>query len=99
MSELIDRENPFPEIVQIEVTDMLDLHSFSPQDVPRIVEEYLRLANEKGFRVVRIVHGKGIGVQREIVRRILAETDFVVAFSDAPPFLGHWGATVINFKV
>lgn len=99
MIEDIDLENPFPEIVEIEVTDVLDLHSFSPKDVNRIVEEYLRLAREKGFRVVRIIHGKGIGVQREMVRRILTKTDFVAEFSDAPAFSGHWGATVINFKV
>jgi dsDNA-specific endonuclease/ATPase MutS2 len=88
----------FPETVEIEITDSFDLHSFSPQDVPRIVEEYLELAREKNFRVVRIIHGKGIGVQREIVRSILARTEFVESFKDAPAFSGHWGATVVQFK-
>ena len=91
-------ENPFPEIVEIEITDTFDLHSFPPQDVKRIVEEYLLLAREKGFSFVRIVHGKGIGVQREIVRKILAETDFVESFKDAPAFSGHWGATIAKFR-
>ena len=95
----IESESPFPETVQIEITDVLDLHSFAPQDVRRMVTEYLSLAFEKGFRAVRIIHGKGIGVQREMVRRILAETDFVADFSDAPAFSGHWGATTVRFKV
>ncbi|HEX9928569.1 MAG TPA: Smr/MutS family protein [Pyrinomonadaceae bacterium] len=88
----------FPETVEIEITDSFDLHSFAPKDIPRIVEEYLMLAREKGFRVVRIIHGKGIGVQREIVRSILAKTPFVESFKDAPAFSGHWGATVVQFK-
>ena len=90
-------ENPFPEIVQIEITDVFDLHSIPPQDVKRVTEEYLRLAHEKGFRMIRIIHGKGIGVQREIVRKILAETNFVAEFKDAPAFSGHWGATIATF--
>lgn len=87
-------ENPFPEIVAVEITDSFDLHSIPPADVRRVTEEYLLLAREKGFRLVRIIHGKGSGVQREIVRKILAETDFVKEFKDAPAFSGHWGATV-----
>ncbi len=88
----------FPETVEIEITDSFDLHSFAPQDVGRIVKEYLELAHEKNFRMVRIIHGKGIGVQREIVRSILARTEFVESFKDAPAFSGHWGATVVQFK-
>ena len=92
-------EDYFPETVEIEITDTFDLHSIPPRDVKRIVEEYLLLAHEKGFKIVRIVHGKGIGVQREIVRKILAETDFVESFKDAPALSGHWGATVAKFRV
>ena len=87
-------DNFFPETVEIEITDSFDLHSIPPADVRRVTEEYLRLAKEKEFQVVRIIHGKGIGVQREIVRKILAETDFVESFKDAPAFAGHWGATI-----
>jgi dsDNA-specific endonuclease/ATPase MutS2 len=94
----MEENDYFPETVEIEITDSFDLHSFAPQDVPRIVEEYLMLAREKGFRVVRIIHGKGIGVQREIVRSILAKSAFVESFKDAPAFSGHWGATVVQFK-
>jgi dsDNA-specific endonuclease/ATPase MutS2 len=96
-NELQDEEF-FPETVEIEITDSFDLHSFAPQDVKRIIEEYLILAHEKGFRVVRIIHGKGVGVQREIVRSILAKTEFVESFKDAPAFSGHWGATIVQFK-
>jgi dsDNA-specific endonuclease/ATPase MutS2 len=60
------------------------------------VEEYLREARRKGFRAVRIIHGKGIGVQREMVRSILARTPFVEDWGDAPPDAGGPGATLIR---
>jgi dsDNA-specific endonuclease/ATPase MutS2 len=89
-----DDNTPFPEPVVIEITDVFDLHTIPPRDVPPVVEEYLRVAHEKGFRTVRIIHGKGIGVQREIVRRILSRTPFVVSWTDAPPDAGGPGATI-----
>jgi len=91
-----DEDNPFPEPVEIEITDVFDLQTIPPRDVKRVVEEYLRLAHEKGFRSVRIIHGKGIGVQREMVRSILARTDFVVDWTDAPPDAGGLGATIVR---
>jgi dsDNA-specific endonuclease/ATPase MutS2 len=91
----IDPENPFPEPVEIEITDVFDLHTIPPRDVKRVVEEYLQLAHEKGFKVVRIIHGKGIGVQREMVRSILARTPFVSDWTDAPPDAGGLGATIV----
>lgn len=90
-------ENPFPEPVEIEITDVFDLHTIPPRDVQRVVEEYLQLGNEKGFRSVRIIHGKGIGVQREMVRSILARTPFVADWTDAPPSAGGLGATIVHF--
>jgi dsDNA-specific endonuclease/ATPase MutS2 len=90
----IDLNNPFSEPVEIEITDVFDLHTIPPQDVKRVVEEYLQLAHEKGFKCVRIIHGKGIGVQREMVRSILARTSFVSAWTDAPPNAGGLGATI-----
>jgi dsDNA-specific endonuclease/ATPase MutS2 len=66
--------------------------------VRAVVEEYLREAQRKGFESVRIIHGKGVGVQREIVRTVLARTDFVEHFSDAPPEAGGWGATVARLR-
>jgi dsDNA-specific endonuclease/ATPase MutS2 len=87
-------ENPFPEPVEIEITDVFDLHTIPPRDVKAVVEEYLRLAHEKGFKSVRIIHGKGIGVQREMVRSILARTSFVLDWTDAPSEAGGLGATI-----
>jgi len=94
-----DLENPFPEPVEIEITDVFDLHTIPPRDVKRVVEEYLALAHEKGFPCVRIIHGKGIGVQRELVRSILARTPFVLEWSDAPPDAGGLGATIVRLSV
>ena len=85
---------PFPDIVDIEITDSLDLHSFHPRDVKAVVTEYLKEAHKKGFPIVRIIHGKGVGVQREIVRKVLAQTPFVKSFKNAPEFSGSWGATI-----
>src|SRR5215204_6997665 len=92
----IDLNHPFPEPVEIEITDIFDLHTIPPRDVKRVVEEYLRLAHEKGFTCVRIIHGKGIGVQREMVRSILSRTSFVLDWTDAPPEAGGFGATVVR---
>jgi len=91
--------NPFPEPVVIEITDVFDLHTIPPKQVKAVVEEYLREAHTKGFRVVRIIHGKGVGVQREIVRTILARTPFVIDWTDAPPDAGHWGATIVKLDL
>lgn len=86
--------NPFPEPVEIEITDIFDLHTIPPREVKPVVEEYLHQARRKGFRVVRIIHGKGIGVQRKIVRSILTRTSFVEDWRDAPPDAGGAGATL-----
>lgn len=94
----IDLDNPFPEPVEIEITDVFDLHTIPPRDVKAVVEEYLRLAHEKGFRCVRIIHGKGIGVQRDTVRSILARTPFISDWTDAPPDAGGLGATIVTLK-
>jgi dsDNA-specific endonuclease/ATPase MutS2 len=93
-----DPENPFPDPIEIEITDVFDLHTFHPRDVKKVVQEYLRLAHEKDFRVVRIIHGKGIGVQREMVRSVLSKTPFVAGWTDAPPQAGGLGATIVTFK-
>jgi dsDNA-specific endonuclease/ATPase MutS2 len=80
--------------VTLPIESVLDLHSFQPRDVASVVEEYLLAARKAGYQEVRIVHGRGIGVQREIVRTVLARTPFVLSFRDAPPGWGGWGATV-----
>jgi dsDNA-specific endonuclease/ATPase MutS2 len=82
------------EPVRIPITDIFDLHSVPPRDVEGVVEAYLDEARRLGFRAVRIIHGRGIGVQREIVRAVLARTGYVVAYGDAPAEAGGWGATI-----
>lgn len=82
-----------PECV-VPITDSLDLHSFLPRDVASVVESYIDAAVDAGFGEVRIIHGRGIGAQRELVRALLARDPRVAAFSDAPPERGGWGATV-----
>ena len=84
--------------VELPVTDVLDLHSFLPAEVPDVVREYLDAAYEKGFRELRIVHGKGIGVQRQTVRTLLGRDPRVEAFGDAPLEAGSWGATWVRMK-
>lgn len=94
----IDLFNPFPDGVDLEITDSLDLHSFAPRDVKNVVQNYLLEANKKGFKIVRIIHGKGIGEQREIVRKVLSETNFVKSFKTGDEFSGSWGATIVKFN-
>jgi len=96
--DTFDPDNPFPELITIEITDVFDLHTIQPREVKAVVEEYLEQARAKGFQSVRIIHGKGIGVQREMVRSILARTDFVCDWTDAPSDAGGWGATIVLFK-
>src|SRR6266498_2621777 len=72
LETMSDDSTPFPEPVVIEITDVFDLHTIPPRQVKVVVEEYLREAHARGFPVVRIIHGKGIGVQREIVRSVLS---------------------------
>ena len=97
-NEDIDPFNPFPEPVELEITDSIDLHAFAPRDVKSVVESYLREARKKDFRIVRIIHGKGIGVQREIVRKVLTETNFVESFKTGDEFSGSWGATIVKLR-
>ena len=86
------------EPVRIPITDVFDLHTVPPRDVAPIVEEYLQEAHRLGFKALRIIHGRGIGVQREIVRSILAKTPFVESFQDAPLEAGGWGATLVTLR-
>jgi dsDNA-specific endonuclease/ATPase MutS2 len=95
----IDPFDPFPDPITIPITDVFDLHTIQPRDVKRVVEEYLNEAKLAGFRSVRIIHGKGIGVQREMVRKILERTPWVLDWTDAPPEAGGLGATIVRLKL
>ena len=94
-----DPDDPFPEPVTVPITDVFDLHTIQPREVKLVVEEYLNEAQRLGFRSVRIIHGKGIGVQREMVRSILARTPFVLDWTDAPPEAGGFGATIARLVI
>jgi DNA-nicking Smr family endonuclease len=84
--------------VEVPITEVLDLHSFQPREVASVVREYLDAAFERGFAALRIVHGRGIGVQRQTVRTILERDPRVAAFGDAPPEAGGWGATWVELR-
>jgi dsDNA-specific endonuclease/ATPase MutS2 len=89
---------PFPDPVPIPIEDILDLHSVSPRDVKEVVEEYLIEANRIGLKALRIIHGRGIGVQRETVRGVLQRSPLVLSYRDAPMEAGGWGATVVTLR-
>ena len=101
MSDEIENTDEKPwasgEPVRLEVTDVLDLHTFAPRDIPAVVEAYLEEARAKGFETVRIIHGKGKGVQRARVQAALRRTPFVASFQDGPMGAGGWGATIVWF--
>jgi len=88
-----DGDRPDDE-VRLPIEDSLDLHAFRPSDVRDVVASYLEAAHEAGFAEVRIIHGRGIGAQREIVRALLARHPLVRSFTDADPARGGWGATI-----
>jgi dsDNA-specific endonuclease/ATPase MutS2 len=90
----VDEDEP----VRIPIEDALDLHPFRPGETASVVEEYVAEAAARGLTEVRLVHGRGIGVQREIVRKTLARSPHVVSFEDATPERGGWGATVARLK-
>ena len=89
-----ERDEP----VVIPIEDALDLHPFRPAEIPSVVESYLEAAREAGFREVRLIHGKGQGVQRAQVHRVLSRSPHVERFGDAPPERGGWGASVAWLK-
>ena len=84
--------------IRIPITDTFDLHTIPPRDVKEAVEAYLEEAHKLGLTALRIIHGRGIGVQREMVRAVLARTAFVASFSDAPAEAGGWGATIVTLR-
>ena len=92
-----DRETP--EEVVLPIEDSIDLHAFRPREVRSVVESYLEALAGSGFREVRLIHGRGIGVQRKIIRSLLRGHPAVEEFFDAPPGRGGWGATVVRLRV
>ena len=80
--------------MKIPIEGSIDLHTFAPRDVASVVEEYVSAAHEAGLREVRLIHGRGKGVQRGIVQNTLEKHPLVVEFWDAPET--HLGATVVR---
>jgi DNA-nicking Smr family endonuclease len=86
------------EPVVLPIEDSIDLHAFAPKDIPSVVESYLEAAREAGYREVRIIHGRGKGIQKERVRHALGRSDHVAHFEEATPERGGFGATVARLK-
>jgi DNA-nicking Smr family endonuclease len=84
--------------VVVAIGDAIDLHTFDPRDVPSVVGEYLRAARRRGLVEVRVIHGKGKGVQRAVVERVLARHPDVVSWRPAPGHRGGWGATLVTLR-
>lgn len=93
-----DDDSAFGEAVPLEITDVLDLHAFAPRDAKAALEAWLEEVQARGYRHVRVIHGRGIGVQREMVRKVLSRCPFVEWFGDAPAEAGGWGATLVTLK-
>jgi DNA-nicking Smr family endonuclease len=91
---MTDDEEP----VILPIEDSIDLHAFVPKDVPSVVEAYLEAAREAGLEEVRIIHGRGKGVQKERVRQLLGRSEHVAHFEEATPDRGGWGATVVKLR-
>ena len=81
--------------IEVPIEDSIDLHPFQPREIRDVALEYLVAARQQGFREVRLIHGRGIGVQREIIRSLLTTLPWVVAFQDADPAGGGWGSTIV----
>jgi dsDNA-specific endonuclease/ATPase MutS2 len=92
-------EDPFDAPVEMEIRDVIDLHAIPPKQVKAVVEEYLFEARARRFPFVRIIHGKGIGEQRAMIRKILDRTSFIIRYYDAPPEAGGLGATIAELEL
>ncbi len=87
------------EIAVVEIEDSIDLHGFQPRDIPDVVVSYLEAALEKGFAEVRLIHGKGTGVQRKRVRAVLDSLDYVLDYRNPPENRGGFGATLVRLDL
>lgn len=95
---MIDDPDIPPDMVEVPIDGVLDLHTFAPRDVADVVATYLDECLARGILSVRIIHGKGVGVQRRIVEGVLAKHPAVVAFRTAEAWAGGWGATIAELR-
>jgi DNA-nicking Smr family endonuclease len=86
------------EPVIVPITDVLDLHTFLPQEVPDLLDEYLCACIAEKIFHVRVIHGKGRGILKKRVHGVLKRHPLVVAFAEAPPEAGGWGATLVTLR-
>jgi dsDNA-specific endonuclease/ATPase MutS2 len=93
-----EADSPFGAPVTISLSDSIDLHPFQPRDIPSVVEEYLEQCMRSGLTEVRLIHGKGKGIQRNIVRSLLSKHSAVRSFREAPVEAGGWGSTIVVLK-
>jgi DNA-nicking Smr family endonuclease len=96
-----DSEEMIPEeedLVAIPIDGTLDLHTFSPKELPGLLDDYLEACLEKEILDVKIIHGKGKGILRDRVRSILKRHPLVAGFEQAPPEAGHWGVTLVRLR-
>jgi DNA-nicking Smr family endonuclease len=82
------------ELFEIPIEDSIDLHAFLPKDVRDVARDYLVAARERGFTEVRLIHGRGQGVQRALIQQMLRSLDFVQRWHDD----AHLGATIVIFR-
>lgn len=88
-----------PDAIVVEISEQMDLHHFHPSEILDVVDAYLDAAIEKGIREVRLIHGRGKGVQRARVRQLLSKDPRVDRFEEAPPERGGWGATLAWLRI
>jgi DNA-nicking Smr family endonuclease len=96
-----DIDEPFSDPVDpiiLPLEDVIDLHPFAPKEIRSVVEEYLLECCAAGMTNVRLIHGKGKGVQRKSIRALLERLPYVASFQDAPPGAGSWGSTVVTLR-
>ncbi len=93
-----ESDSPFGDPVVVPIEDAIDLHAFSPKEIPSVVEEYIEQCVAAGIYQARIIHGRGAGVQRRIVQSLLKKNPRVASFKDAPAEAGGWGATAAVLK-
>jgi DNA-nicking Smr family endonuclease len=86
------------EPVEVPIDGTLDLHTFRPRDVADVVATYLDECRARGILGVRVIHGKGVGVQRRIVEGVLQRHPAVLSFRTADSGAGGWGATLIQLR-
>jgi DNA-nicking Smr family endonuclease len=91
-------DSPFGEPVVVPIEDFIDLHAFHPKEIPSVVEEYIEQCWQAGIYEIRLIHGRGKGIQRRIIRSLLEKHPQVLSFKDALPEVGGWGATVVALK-